>query len=251
MPTSPDFAAIDWTVSGNPFTSRSLINFDFSSIPSNATISSATLSFYGNPTTSNSQGSTGNNTCYLQRVTSAWTSATVTWSSQPTTTTLNQVTIPQSSSIYQDYPSIDMTTLFTDAFNNQSSSFGFIMKLVNESLSNSMVFCSTDYSDPDKRPKLVVCYTTPNGEKNIFDEKSAFKIYPNPSSDYFFLSGESKLNENLSTVIYDVNGKEILKRNLYNGIINEQFDFSEMSSGVYFIKVFGNNFEQHLVFSKQ
>ncbi len=245
-----EFDAIDWTVGGNPFTSRSSIEFDYSSIPANAVISSATLSLFGNPTSGNTQGSTGSNTCYLQRITSAWDVTTVTWDNQPTTTTVNQVTIPASSSISQDYPSIDITDLVIDDINDVSNS-GFILRLQSEVLGNSMVFCGPDFSNAAKRPKLVVCYTIPNSVTNNITEQSTFNIYPNPSQDYFFLSGKNNFKENLSTIVYDVNGKEILNRNLSSGIINEKFDLSEISSGIYFIKLFGNNFEQHFVFSKQ
>ena len=118
QPNSPEFDAIDWTVTGNEFTSRSLLQFDLSQIPTGATINSAFLSLYGCPGSSNTQGSTGSNTCYLQRVTSAWDESTVTWNNQPSTANQNQVTLIQSSSTTQNYLDIDVTVLFQDIINN-------------------------------------------------------------------------------------------------------------------------------------
>lgn len=157
----PEYAAIAWTCGGSQCLARNVIQFDLSSIPSNATITSAKLSLYSNPTPSNGNGTAmqGNNASYLQRVTSSWSETTVTWNNQPTTTTTNQVMLAQSTSSSQDYLDIDVKALVQDMVTNPATSHGFMIKLVNESYYASMIFASTDYTNPSVRPKLVVTYT--------------------------------------------------------------------------------------------
>src|ERR1039457_4771235 len=56
-PNYPDFIANAWTSGGNPLLERSLMQFDLSSIPNNASIISAQLSLYGHVSIDNTQNS--------------------------------------------------------------------------------------------------------------------------------------------------------------------------------------------------
>ena len=159
--TTQDFAAWAWT-SGGATTARSLLKFDLSSIPSNATITSATLSLYCNTTSSVTQLNSGANACLLQRITSAWTETGVTWNNQPTTTAVNQDTLAQSTSTTQNYPSIDVKNLVIDMVNNPSTSYGFMLKLMTEATYRCMVMSSSDNSDSTKWPRLVIMYSIAN-----------------------------------------------------------------------------------------
>lgn len=77
--TSPEFLAGMWTISGNWFTVRTLVEFDLSGIPANSIINSAFLSLYYNPNNSNfNHVQYGTNASYLQRVTGTWLENTVT-----------------------------------------------------------------------------------------------------------------------------------------------------------------------------
>ncbi len=119
------FIASAWTFSSVPGVVRSVIQFDFTSIPSNATITSAKLSLYASDGSGGSpQHSTlsGPNDAWLERVTSSWSESTVTWNTQPTTTTQNRVSLPSSISPTEDYLNIDVTTLVQDMTNTGSSS---------------------------------------------------------------------------------------------------------------------------------
>ncbi|MCX6231376.1 MAG: DNRLRE domain-containing protein [Bacteroidetes bacterium] len=161
-PLAPDFIATAWTNSGNLSIIRSLIDFDFSSIPANATILNASLSLYHYTSTANVGHSTqsGSNMCLLRRITSTWNENTVCWNNQPTTTTQNQVIIPQSTNDTMDYPNINITNLIKDIINNPSSSYGLMMLLDNENYFRSMLFSSSNNTNNAKRPKLVITYTT-------------------------------------------------------------------------------------------
>ncbi len=187
----PNFAAIAWT-SGGEFISRGLLDFDLSSIPANATISSAKLSLYCNTTSDHTQlhsGLSGSNACYLQRITSSWTENAVNWTNQPSSTTTNQVTLAASNSSTQDYLDIDVLNLIKDMKANSSSSFGIMLKLVSEVKYRSLIFANSDHLDAAKRPKLVITYTLGNTtcvkiKPNANDGKDAWITSNQPTNNY-------------------------------------------------------------------
>lgn len=157
-----DFDGIAWTASGTGYVSRSLIDFSLSAIPATATIIDAKLSLYHNPNSNQSgsihQSLSGSNDSRLERITSAWNEFTVTWNTQPATTSQNAVFLPQSTSGTQDYLNINVTALVQDIFTMPSSSFGIMLRLNNESYYRSVVFCSSDYPNITKHPKLEITY---------------------------------------------------------------------------------------------
>ncbi|MFC2111321.1 DNRLRE domain-containing protein, partial [Bacteroidota bacterium] len=159
----PDFAAIAWNISSSLALARGIIDFNLSFIPNGAIIDSAYLSLYSynSPSNGSHYSAGGSNLSVLQRITSSWVESTVKWSTKPTTTTLNQVTLPASTSSIQHYLNINVTNLVQDMINNPNSSFGFCFKLVTEQYNRKMLFASSDHTNPSLRPKLEVTYTIP------------------------------------------------------------------------------------------
>lgn len=166
--SSNDVSVMAWTNSGNSVTVRSIIDFDLSAIPDGATIKSAYLSLYNNNTSVNNSGKHSDyatygtvgadNAAYLKRITSSWDESTVTWNTQPSTIGTNQVLIPSSTDIHQDYPNIDVTALIQDIYNNKSTSFGIMIQLRTEGYYRGLILASSDHPDSTKRPKLVINY---------------------------------------------------------------------------------------------
>jgi hypothetical protein len=149
------------TNSGNTILGRGLIDFDLTSIPEGTTIKRAYLSLYNDPTSSDNNGQhrgLGTNDAYIKRITSSWDELTVTWNNQPTTTDVNQASIPASTDVYQDYADIDVTSVIQDILNNRSNSYGLMIVLKNETPYNALIFTSSDYSDSTRRPKIIVKY---------------------------------------------------------------------------------------------
>ena len=163
--TYTDMVAIAWTFSGIPGTLRSLIRFDLNQIPVNSTVQQATLTLFNNPTSGNMGGShsnlSGSNASWLQKVTSPWSESTVTWNTQPTTTTLNQVALPQSTSAHQNY-ALNVTTLVQDMVNDPATNYGFMLRLQTESYYRGLVFASSDCADSTKWPKLEITFLPVN-----------------------------------------------------------------------------------------
>lgn len=161
-----DLNAMAWTFSGTPGVMRGLIRFDLSSIPVNAIVVNASLYLYNNPTSGNGNPTgqhsslSGSNAAWLQRVTSPWSESTVVWSNQPTSTTANQVVIPQSTSVHQNYV-LDVSTHVQDMVTSPAANFGFMLRLQTESYYRLLLFASSDCADSTKWPKIVVEYVVP------------------------------------------------------------------------------------------
>jgi hypothetical protein len=160
----PELAAEAWTCNLNPCNGRGIFAFDLSSIPQGAIITSARLSLFANTVSENGNGIAmqGDNASVLQRVITNWNENTVTWNNAPATTTQNQVTLSVSTSSFQSYPNIDVKNLVQDMVSNPSTSFGFLIKHVNETFYKSMIFASSDFADASKWPEITIEYEVLN-----------------------------------------------------------------------------------------
>lgn len=251
----PELSSISWTCQGSSCYGRGLMNFNFSAIPSNAIVTSATLSLYANPTPINGNGLAmqGFNASILKRVVSPWTENTVTWATQPSTVNQNSVILPLSSSSFQNYTNINVTNLVVDIINNPLNSFGFLLKLQNEVGYTSMTFASSDYSSASLTPTLEVCYslfTSLNSISNFPDFDLV--VTPNPiRNEELKISISSTVNSAMEFSLLDLNGKNLYSwgRNVMpikgQEISLPLSNISNLSNGIYLIKV--NNGKTNLV----
>jgi len=198
-----DFIASILDYAGEPGTTRSIIQFDLSSIPLNAHITDASLSLYYN-NTSKTPGQMGNNAAYLRRLIEPWDENTVAWNGQPNYVTDNEVLIPASTFESQDYENIDVTELVQDMVQFPATSHGFMFMLQTEQGLASMKFYSSDGSDPNKHPRLVVTYSGTVANEDI--HSNGLSIYPSPFEDAFTIEG---IEENASLHIIDLQGRTI------------------------------------------
>lgn len=167
--SSPYFSANEWTHGGYKTTKRSLINFDLSGIPPSAIIESAKLSLYAYNDPNNWHMNftiTGDpgfklNACYLRRITDPWNESTVTWNNQPSTTTIHQVSLDESTSHGEDYLNIDITALIQDMVENPDQSNGLMLILKSEIKYAQMALCSSDHPDESKHPVIEIKYSIP------------------------------------------------------------------------------------------
>ncbi|MBN2534791.1 MAG: DNRLRE domain-containing protein [Spirochaetales bacterium] len=155
--TSPILRIWNRTHGGYETYMRSLISFDFSSIPAGAAITDAKLYLYGvdhyNYTISGNSGYK-TNACWVRRITSPWSESTVTWNTMPQTTDNHRVSIPDSTSPTQNYV-LNVTALVKDILNNRNSD-GFHLMLKVEQHYARMVFASREHEDSSRHPKLVI-----------------------------------------------------------------------------------------------
>jgi hypothetical protein len=151
-----------WTVNSYSDIIRVLIQFDLSTIPNDASIDSAFISFYFalDPVyiPYDITGDYGNNSMLLQRVIGPWDEPTVTWKNQPNIDTKHTVWIDKFTNPQQDYKDIDVTLLVKDILTSNKN-YGFMLRMADETPYKITFFASSDYPDASKHPKLVVYYT--------------------------------------------------------------------------------------------
>jgi len=156
LATHPDFMAGMY----NSQETRNLIRFDFSQIPASATVQSVELSLYTYISPSNGTHS-GINTSLLQRVTSSWEEDIVTWNNQPTTTVDDEVILASYTMTNQNYLDIDVTNMTSYMIANPANNYGFMLRLDDEinTTVRKMLFASSDNTDSDLHPKVVIEYS--------------------------------------------------------------------------------------------
>ena len=159
-PNSPEFSGAAWTNGGILFTLRGAFKFNLSTIPASATILTAKLTLYSNPTPLNGDqinaNSGPNNSIYISRITGAWTSATINWFTQPPVSATDQISIAHTTQSLLDLVDVDVKNQVAAMVSG--SNYGFMIRLQNETIYNIRDFCSSRYSNAAKHPKLVITY---------------------------------------------------------------------------------------------
>lgn len=223
---------------------RGLFYFDISAIPISAELISAQLSLYAKGQSGTLPGHIGSaNSIVLQRIVDSWSEYSVSWNSQPSSTSTNEVILAPSSNSLQDYLNVDVTTLVSDMIQNPASSYGFLMKLQNEVTSNAMVFCSTDYPDSTKWPKLKLTLCSKTGVEEENKSELMMKVYPNPASTDFMCSFFKNDSDDFEIAILNSQGQLVYSRafrQLEPGIFNISINIENLSDGLYFVSYRSN-----------
>lgn len=159
--TTASIQAFAWTKNSQTYLDRGLLEFDLSTIPSSAIIDSAHLYLYSNPSPITGDlinaNSGTDNSFVLQQVTSQWSTSTVSWVNQPSTSSSNQIVIANTTQAQLDL-NLDVASMISSMVKTNAN-YGFLLKLQNEVVYTSRIFVgsrNTDY--PDKHPKLAVWY---------------------------------------------------------------------------------------------
>jgi hypothetical protein len=139
---------------------RALIHFDLSFIPEGSEIVSARINLFALGPVGPLPGHTGaNNNSFLRRVLDPWAADEVTWNHQPSSTDQNQVELPPSQGLMDDYLDVDVTGLVQDMF--YGNNYGFLLRLCQEVPYNALVFASLESGDSTNFPSLEVSYLPP------------------------------------------------------------------------------------------
>lgn len=247
--TTVEFNASTWTKNGSLGIQRSLIDFDFSTVPTNAIVQSATLTLYNNPASYNGFQNgehshiSGSNESVLQRITSSWQHNTVNWNNQPSTDATYEATLLQDTNVHQDY-AIDVTNLIRDRIQNPSTTFGFMLKLITEQPYRCLVFASSDHPNQTLHPNLELCYTLPvripETENSIID----FSIFPNPANKNLHFKFNHSFTGNRKIEIIDITGRKVLERVLPINSMYFSLNIESLSAGTYLVIYSGENFSK-------
>jgi hypothetical protein len=236
---NPQLAASAWTFGGEPGIVRSVIEFNLKQIPPRKAIESAKLSLYAWDSTigiAQNYSGDGSNACWVERIISNWDESTVTWNNQPRTTTYNRASLPMSTSATQNYLDIDVTKIAQDIVNYPDSSFGFMLKLQNETYYRSMNFCSSDHPNAEFRPKLVIKFAKATKTNDVYSLKDAIAVYPNPVREVLNIDmSANNLPENASIILYNQLGQQVKQLPIKKGITS--IDTGYLNNGIYLYKI--------------
>lgn len=241
---STDFGTAQWTCGGTPCELRSLIKFNLNSIPTNAVISSATLSLYANPSQLNGNPAAGpthgtNNSSELLKIVSPWSINTVNWDNQPNVSNSDIVTLAQSVTNYDDYLNIDVTAIAQGWINNPANNYGWMLKTQTSDFYNCMIFGSSNFPDSSKRPALTLNFQSPLGINSNNLSDATLTLFPNPSQNDLYLSLNASYVGKLTIKIINLLGQVIYKENIEKSAssFDTNFNVSSYSKGLYLIQV--------------
>jgi Tfp pilus assembly protein PilX len=158
--------ASNWTYDGTPGITSSVLKFDLSSVPTNATIISATLILKefcnaGSGGTNLYSNSTKPNALTIERVTTAWSEGSVTCDSKLATVSAGSITLPSVQgtwSVGTDNPILNVTAMVQAMLSNNQ---GFIIRLSDQNAGNyyrARSFGSFNNTNPSLRPVLSIVY---------------------------------------------------------------------------------------------
>lgn len=83
-------------------------------------------------------------------------------------------------------------------------------------------------------------------------DKRTFTIHPNPVESKLFISSKSLLEQSLLKFsIYDSNGKNLKNDQIKETLDKRSLDFSHLNSGIYFLKITSNNYQETIKFVKK
>jgi hypothetical protein len=177
------------------------------------------------------------NNAWLERVTSPWNEFTVTWNNQPSATTVNRVAVPASTSPSEDYLNMDVTTLTQDIISSPSGNFGIMLILDVEQTFRRLNFCTSDYPDSTKHPKLEISYVAPSAIDEI-TQANSFLIYQNPVNNFLTIKFLKAINETITYQVLDAIGESVSQEFTIPGNSKlEQMNISTLKSGLYFLKI--------------
>lgn len=120
-------------------------------IPTGSTITSAKLKLTLRP------GATTSSACKAYQVTSAWTSSSVTWKTNPSISTASDAVNPVNMSTF----TFEVKSIVQKWYNGTANAYGFRVAYANESHPDGNSFCSAEYGTASYSPSLSITYTVP------------------------------------------------------------------------------------------
>ncbi len=211
-----------WTFNSggcNEGTIRSVIRFrKLNTLPDSAVISKATLYLYGIPNGLNPPGNStypnspypNSNESWVRRITSGWAENTISWSTKPTATPINQAVLPVTTQQWNQNATVDVTNLVKDIIASGSNE-GFELLLQKEEVHRSQYYATSDYPDSTKWPELTVEYDMPqlsisNPNANVLRMNG---VAPNPTKTEWTASITAATTTKAEVGLYDLMGRMI------------------------------------------
>ena len=152
----------------------------------------------------------------------------MTWQTQPSSTTVDEVWLKASVHEHEDYIGIDLTKMVRKEVRLPDRYHGFMLKLEQEAPYNRLLFASSDHPDPDLHPELIITFI--EGTTSLKDGRTnGMVIFPNPVNDRLTIEGSLDRN---TVSIKSLDGHSILTVVL----LDRQLDVSFLPKGIYILE---------------
>ena len=241
----------DWTF-GNcgRGTIRSVIRFRaLDAIPDSAVILSASLKLFGIPYGLNPPGNSTyptspyplTNEGWVRRITSPWSESSISWNTQPTATTVNQVAMPVTNMQWNQDLMVDVTSLVND-IRTSGANEGFQLSLQQEQYYRSRYYATSDYPDSTKWPELILQYTLPSqlGVSTVSPSLLTINgVAPNPTTASWTANVTAASNTRADWALYDLTGRLLQRQSvtLQSGSNAIAVDAQKLPAGTYLLRV--------------
>jgi PKD repeat protein len=121
-------------------------------------------------------------------VTEPWDESTITWINQPEVSDAIHLVLHTSSYPEENYLNLDVTDMIRAMYQEPEYYFGFCLQLQIEWPYRSMTFISSNFSEPELRPKLMIVYKQCENpvagfEFEVFDERTVTFIDNSTSAE--------------------------------------------------------------------
>ncbi len=242
---------------------RAVLQFDFTSLPSNIVISSVTLtinvdkqrggshihnihalnSSWGESTSNASANEGGGTTAatgdatWIHRTFSSqnWTTAGGDYNALPSATTSISGNGPIS------FSSTQLTADVQNWISNPSTNNGWIIIGDENNQGTAKRFGSKEHPTVTLRPKLDITYTITSLTES--ETSKQISVYPNPAQEYVIIENRKNMFQP-NVIVHDIYGKEVLNQPLQ---MDNKIDLSNLKTGVYFIELITKDKEERIV----
>jgi len=152
----PQLFVVDYS---SPSTARTYIEFDLSTIPSNAVIVDANLELFYYVFDHSNQPEVG-----VYQVAYSWNEMTINWSNQPAFSTASEDVRPLGPAT-NEFVNWNIKNLVQRWVNSTAVNHGVVLKATSELGTSARLFAkfrSSDWGNASERPRLIVSYSEPN-----------------------------------------------------------------------------------------
>jgi uncharacterized protein (DUF1697 family) len=152
----PQLFVVDYT---SPSTARTYIEFDLSTIPSNAVIVDANLELFYYIFDHADQPEVG-----VYQVAYSWDDMTISWSNQPAFSTVAEDVLPLGPAT-NAFVNWNIKNLVQRWVSSTTTNHGVVLKATSELGTSARLFAkfrSSDWGNSSERPRLIVSYSEPN-----------------------------------------------------------------------------------------
>ncbi|MCB2203855.1 DNRLRE domain-containing protein [bacterium] len=240
----PQLLVHAWTDQLVPVYGRVYLQFDLSGCPDMSRLQEATLYLYNNPEglfdgmhqTVCSGCQCGINIAEIRCAKEPWDEHTINWHNRPAGKYTNLSYIPNQGTSSRDVV-VDVTRTIREMYKcDPPEDYGFLIRLRDEKPHAALVFTSSDYHIPSRRPKLELTFASVSGTETVPTTRMALDVSPNPATEQVQVRTEGREGSDMQLSLYNAVGKLVFNQAVQAGA-TQRVPLTALSPGMYFFRL--------------